>query len=113
MDTVVFTPASLLEVLSMIDELNEFELGLTETLDGNYQLQIGDSTYIIETNDTATIDVEEGVVSEVENINQDAYDELEDSGVIETLEPIESGLLKEAVKSLLLGGAIKLAAKML
>lgn len=113
MDTIVFTPASLLEVLSMIDELNEFELGLTETLDGNYQLQVGDSTYIIETNDTTTIDVEEDVVSEVENINQDAYDELEDSGVIETLEPIESGLLKEAVKSLLLGGAIKLAAKML
>ena len=113
MDTIVFTPASLLEVLSMIDELNEFELGLTETLDGNYQLQVGDSMYIIETNDTATIDVEEDVVSEVENINQDAYDELEDSGVIETLEPIESGLLKEAVKSLLLGGAIKLAAKML
>lgn len=113
MDTIVFTPASLLEILSMIDEISEYELGLTETLDGNYQLQIGDSIYLIETDNTSVIDVEESVVSEVDNINQDTYEDLEDSGVVETLEPIESGLLKEAVKSFLLGGAIKLAAKML
>lgn len=113
MDTLVFTPAALLEILSMLDELSEYELSLTETLDGNYQLQIGDSIYLIETDGTEIVNVDESVVSEVEDINQETYEELEDNGVVETLEPIESGLLKEAVKSLLLGGAIKLATKML
>ena len=49
MENIVFTPASLIDLLSKIDELSEFNVGITETIDGDLQLEIGDSIYSIQT----------------------------------------------------------------
>lgn len=119
MNEVVFTPASVLALLANIDELADYDISLTETLDGGFQLSIGDSYYTLESDNLNEIEVDQDVVQEVDIINEEVYDELGDQFDLtsypddESLESVESGLLKEAAKSLLLGGMIRLSAKLL
>ena len=114
MDNIVFTSASLIDLLSKIDELQEYDIGISETIDGDIQLSIGESTYLIDTESAADISVEESVVDAVEDINVEAYENLDESIDVDTeSEPIESGIVKSIAKSLLLGGMIRLSAKLL
>lgn len=111
---IIFTPASLLEILNQIDELKDYNISVTETLGGNIQIEIGDSTYQIDTDNIEEVEVPEDVVDTVEDINEETYEELVDSEEFEsTEEVVEGGFLKEAIKSLLLGGAVKLIKKLL
>lgn len=112
---ILFTPASILELLASIDELKDHELSITETIDNKIQLQIDESIYIIDTEETPSeVKVDEDVVDEVSEINESAYQELiENDDMINDVEPIEGGVLKEIAKSLLLGGMIKLTKKLL
>lgn len=113
METILFTPASLIDLLSQIDELSHLTLGVSETLDGQFQLTVGDSNYLIETNSANDIVVDEDVVEEVEDINYQAYDELSASSSqnFDVTEPIESGIIKELAKTLLVGGLVRLTGK--
>lgn len=112
-NNIVFTPASLIDLLSKIDELSEFNVGITETIDGDLQLEIGDSIYSIQTEEAIDVTVDESVVNQIEIVNESAYESLSDDVDVEYLETIESGILKEAAKSLLLGGMLRLSAKLL
>lgn len=112
MDELVFTPASLLDLLSQIDELKDLNVGLTETIDGKIQLQIGDSIYII--GDSAeSIQVDEQVIEDVSSLNEDTYSDLAVSGQFEDDQPIESGIIAELAKTLFIGGVARLTAKYL
>ena len=113
MENIVFTPASLIDLLSKIDELSEFNVGITETIVGDLQLEIGDSIYSIQTEEAIDVTVDESVVNQIEIVNESAYESLSDDVDVEYLETIESGILKEAAKSLLLGGMLRLSAKLL
>jgi len=112
---IIFTPASILEMLNQIDELKDYDIGVTETLDNKLQIQIGDSIYQVETEGLEEIQVPQDVMDEVEDINDEAYEELVNSEEFEETneETVEGGFLKEALKSLLLGGAVKLIKKLL
>lgn len=118
MDETLLTPVGLLDLLSQIDELQQFELGLTETPDGLLQLQVGESLYELDDSNAVDIPVTEDVVEDLESINDTAYDDLvsradldvsDDSG----LESVESGIIKELAKTLLIGGMVRMAAKTL
>lgn len=116
LNEVMFTSASVLDLLLQIDELRDYTISLTETLDGNIQLQVGDSTYLIENQDAKTIEVDDEVVGEIEVTNEDAYQDIlnDSSGDIEqefNEEPIEGSIIKEFAKSLALGGMIRFAQK--
>lgn len=116
MDNIVFTPAGLLDLLVNIDELSEYDIGLTETIDHNIQLQIGESIYQLSKSDAEDVVVDDSVVDEVSDINDRAYQELESSGgdvEIQELDDVESGIIKELVKTLLVGGMVRLAGKTL
>lgn len=116
MDDLLFTPAALLSVLIQIDELKDCNVGITQTVDGKLQLQVDDSFYELQPENETTITVDEADADAVEDANMEAYSELESSGVTFediTEEPIESGLVKEALKSMLLGGMIRLSTKLL
>lgn len=115
MSDIVFTPSSLLDLLSQIDELKDVNVGLSETADGDIQLQVGDSTYQIDTSNATDVEVEEQVVDTVQDVNIDTYEELGESGDLDVsdYEPVESGLIKSLAKTLLLGGLVKLTSKML
>lgn len=112
---IIFTPAAILDLLYQIDELKEYDLGVSETLDGKLQLTIGDSIYEIDTENVSEVTVPEEVSESIEDINTEAYEDLVESDDFEMSDNdvVESGLIKEAVKSLLLGGAIRLATKLL
>lgn len=113
MNDVLFTPAALLDLLMQIDELNGYNINVSESIDGDMQICIGDSVYSIDTDNAVNVSVDDSVIDTVEDENLTAYRELEESGSVEVTEPIESGILKSAVKSLLVGGMIRLASKLL
>lgn len=116
MDNIVFTPAGLLDLLVSIDELSEYDIGLTETIDHNIQLQIGDSIYQLSKSDAEDVIVDDSVVDEISDINDRAYQELESSDndvEIQELDDVESGIIKELIKTLFVGGMVRLAGKTL
>lgn len=113
MSEILFTPSGLLDLLAQITELQDTNVGISETADGDVQLQIGSSTYIIDTTQAADVVVDDNVVDTVEDINVETYEALEDSGVVDLDEPVEGGLIKSLAKTLLLGGMVKLTSKLL
>lgn len=114
MDELVFTPASLIDLLSQIDELKDIDVGITESIDGSLQLQVGSSIYQIDDQKATEVPVDDEVVDTVYQTNLDAYEELGQGDEINvSTEPVESGPIKELVKTLLIGGMVRLAAKTL
>lgn len=113
LQSIVFTPAAVLDLLSQIDELKDRNISLTQTLSNDIQIQIGESVYVISSDDATEVSVDDSVVEEVEELNESAYQDLDNMDVELSEEPIESGLLKELAKSLLLGGMIRLSKKLL
>lgn len=111
-ESILFTPASLLDLLSSIDELSGIDVGITETIDGNLQLQIGSSYYELRSEDATDVVVDEAVVDQVDDINQTAYENLDENYDADQ-QPVESGIIREALKTLLLGGMIRLSAGIL
>lgn len=123
LNEVVFTSASILDLLLKIDELQDYTIGITETLDGNLQLQVGNSIYMINAEDCTTIRVDDEIVGEIENQTEEAYAELvesvsenfDESAFYESEilddEVVEGSIIKDIAKSLTLGGMIRFATK--
>lgn len=113
MDNVVFTPASVLSLLTKIDELKDVNIGMTETMDGKLQLTVGESVYELEPEVDTSVQVDDSVVDKIENVNQQTYEDLAEDGEVELQEEVTGGVLKEIAKTLLLGGMVRLTGKML
>ena len=95
MDTILFTPASLIDLLSKVEELSNVDVGISETPDGNIQLTIGDSVYAIDTSTAAEVSVDADAVDEVEAVGAEAYSQLDDSIEVTSDETaVQSGILK-------------------
>lgn len=112
MDEILLTPAALLNLLIQIDELNEYDVGITEELNGDIQLTIGNSVYSISNDKTVEIPVDNYVVNNISDININTYETLSDQCNVD-LVPVESGVIKEIAKSLLVGGLVRLTNKLL
>lgn len=110
MDTILLTPAALVDLLSQVDELKDYDIGVTESPNGDLQLQIGETTYSLNTQSAVEVVVDEDVAEEVADINEEAYEELGDEVDMET---VESGILKEIAKTLLVGGLVRLTGKLM
>lgn len=115
MDEILFTSAALLDFLRQIDELSDKDISIDET-GSSITVNIGESTYNIDLNQASDVEVDEEVVEEVSEVADEAYDTLEAEGVeftdIEEA-PVEGGILSEALKSLLVGGMVRLTSKMI
>ena len=111
MDQLVFTSASILDLLSSIDELKDKNINLTETESG-ISITIGESTYKINTANATEVEVDEEVVEEIDEVTSEAYSELSDNGV-DVQDEVEGGPIKELIKTLMLGGMVKMTANML
>ena len=104
---IVLTPAALLDLLSQVEELNQYDIGLYTGLDGNLQLQIGDSYYdLTQESEIIDIEVENNVVDTIAEVSEEAYDNID--GDAETEAPIESGPIAEVIKTLAIGGLVRL-----
>lgn len=112
MNGIVFTPAAVLDLLTQIDELAEFEVGIAETPDSHIQLTIGSSVYDISDSVVSDIPVGQQAVDEVADINEETYESMSEQCSVDVV-PIESGILKEITKTLLVGGLVRLTKKLL
>ena len=98
-DTLILTPSALFEFLSQINELKDKEIQVED--DGSkIQVTIGESKYTLEPG-TEISEVDSEVVDTIDDINNDGYAEATD-------EPVEGGLIKELIKTLAIGGLVRL-----
>ncbi len=111
---ILFTPAALLDFLRQIDELSDKDIIVNDT-DATITVTIGDSTYGISTGNAEEVEVADEVVDEVAEINDTAYEEMDDVEFTEISEEevVEGGIIKEALKTLAVGGLVRLTGKIL
>ena len=110
---ILFTPAALLDFLRQIDELSDKDISVDDTGDG-LTVTIGSSTYGIAGSDAEYVEVEPEVIDEVAEINEATYSELDDVEYTELDEEVvEGGLISEALKTLAVGGMVRLTSKLL
>lgn len=114
-DEILLTPAALLDFLRQVDELADKDIAVDET-GSTITVTIGESTYGIDLNQAEDIEVPDEVVEEVSDVADTAYTELGGAGVEFTEieeDVVEGGLIKEALKTLAVGGLVRLTAKLL
>lgn len=108
MDELVFTPAAVLDLLSSIEELNDYDINFTESTSG-ITFTVGESQYEIKSNSAEAVEVPEEVVEEVAEINEESYQPYIDSE--DDDEVVEGGIIKELIKTLAIGGLVRLTKK--
>lgn len=114
MEGIVFTPAALIDVLSKIEELKDYDIDVVQTLNNDIQITIGESTYILEPSSEIQ-DVPEDVIEDLSDVNNNAYEEISEDDTINIDQDTEitSGIIKELAKTLLVGGMVRLTSKLL
>ncbi len=112
-DELLLTPAALLDFLRQVDELADKDIILDEN-DSAITVTIGESTYSIAKSDAEEVEVPDEVVDEVAEINETTYEEIDDieySEIKDEDEVVEGGLISETLKTLAVGGLVRLAGK--
>lgn len=104
-EALVLTPSALLAFLSEIEELDAQGTLSIEQNDGQLIVSIGESTYVLESADSP-VAVDDDVVDTISELDEDGYDEI-DAETIEN-EPVEGGIIKELIKTLAVGGLVRL-----
>lgn len=110
---ILFTPSALLDFLIQIDELKDKVVSVTETADGDLQVEIGDSAYIVKTDSAKDVDVEQQAAEQVADLNMDAYSDIVEENSDASFEDVnvEAGILAEIAKTLAIGGLARLNGK--
>lgn len=111
---ILLTPAALLDFLRQVDELADKDIAVDDT-GSALNITIGDSSYSIDLNQAEEVEVPDAVVDEVAEINETTYEELDDVEYTEISdeEVVEGGIIKEALKTLAVGGLVRLAGKIM
>lgn len=104
-ESKVLTISGLITFLSEIEQLKGLDIGISES-DDNLCINIGDDTYCIQSPEDSVVEVDSDVVDSIEEIDQEGWDEIPD--VIEEDEPVEGGIIKELIKTLAIGGLVRL-----
>lgn len=112
-DEILFTPSALLDFLLQIDELADYNISVEESPNG-IKVQIGESFYTIRFMDAQPVEVPNEVVEEVGNINEETYQEIANTDYTQVDdEPVEAGIISELLKTLAVGGMVRLTGKLL
>jgi len=110
---ILFTTSSLLDFLQQIEELSDMDIIVNED-ETAITVTIGESTYSIDKTNAEEVEVEPEVVDEVADINESTYEELDDVEYTELDdEVVEGGIISEALKTLAVGGMVRLTSKLL
>lgn len=113
-DEILLTPAALLDFLRQVDELADKDISVDDT-GSALNITIGDSSYSIDFGDAETVEVPDEVVEEVAEINENTYEEIDDVEytALDENEVVEGGIIKELLKTLAVGGMVRLTGKVL
>lgn len=112
---ILLTPAALLDFLRQVDELADKDISVDDT-GSALNITIGDSSYSIDFSQAEEVEVPTEVVDEVAEINENTYEEIDDveyTAVSDEEEVVEGGIIKEVLKTLAVGGMVRLAGKVL
>lgn len=112
-EELLFTETAVFDFLLNIEELKDYDIGLAKTVDGQMLITIGESTYTVESKselDEMELDVDEQSFEAISDFNEEQYDTIIAEGNVEVEEDvdIESGIIAEAVKTLAIGGLVRL-----
>lgn len=105
MNETVITTTGLMEILTQIDELADYDITVSDDSNGDITISIGDSVYNVSPSET--VEVPDEVVEDIAEINDDVYEQSDFADE----EYISSGVMKEVAKTLLVGGLVRLASK--
>ena len=108
--TLVLTPSALLAFLSEIEELKGLDLELSQQSD-NLQIKIGESIYTLQSPLDSVVEVDDSAVDEINEIDEEGYDDISsDDSTLEEIEGevVEGGIIKELIKTLAIGGLVRL-----
>lgn len=117
-EQLLFTSASVLDLLVQIDELKDKDIFISDTANG-FTVNIGESTYVIKPEAPVEVEVDEEVVDEVADAIIDTYEDMADEEKINIEEhefndePVEGGPIFSLLKTLAVGGMVKMAGKAL
>ena len=127
-EEIVFTSGALLDLLSQIDELADKSIALG-TADGEVpELYIDNTTYRLSNAGIEDVQVDSSAVRDVASLSREVLDEVDsrqeplvEDGDAENprltkrqrKSQVESGIIKQAVKTLLIGGLVRLTSKLL
>lgn len=103
---LVFTTSAVLDLLSQIDELSEYNIHLDETSE-QLNITIGNNEYQIAPL-ASDVEIDAEALDEVAEINDETFDDFSSSS-----DTIESGVIKELAKTLMIGGIVRLTKKLL
>lgn len=103
---LLLTSVSLFDILSQISELSSCKIDVSDT-GTSISIKIDDNTYVVKSSSNDIVSAPESVVQDVSEIVDTEY------GRSDSSENIESGVLKEIVKTLAVGGLVRLSAKLL
>lgn len=112
---ILLTPAALLDFLRQVDELADKDISVDDT-GSALNITIGDSSYSIDFSQAEEVEVPTEVVDEVAEINENTYEEIDDveyAEVSDEGEVVEGGIIKEVLKTLAVGGMVRLAGKIM
>lgn len=113
-ETLVLTSSALIGFLSQIKELEGIDLSIGDSDGDKLVIKIGEDVYTLESPDDSIVEVEDELVDAIDDINEEGFDELREEGINDIGledqegEVIEGGIIKEMVKTLALGGLIRL-----
>ena len=103
---LLLTSVSLFDILSQIPELSGCKIDVSDT-GTSISIKIDDNAYVVKSSSNDIVSAPESVVQDVSEIVDTEYSKSDSS------ENIESGVLKEIVKTLAVGGLVRLSAKLL
>lgn len=99
---LIFTPSSILALLTQIEELKDADIEIKE-YDDSVEVIINDQSYTIDFSDSAVIEIEDEDLQDVIDVDDEGYEEVDN---IE--EAVEGGIIKELAKTLMIGGLVRL-----
>lgn len=101
-ESKVLTISGLISFLSEIEQLKRLDMQVSEQDDG-WTISIGEDTYKLES--YSEVEVDNDVVDSIEEIDEEGWEDVPD--VVEE-EPVEGGIIKELLKTLAIGGLVRL-----
>lgn len=103
----LFTSAAILEMLTQIKELDPYDIEVVEVDENRLHINVGDSSYFVDSSIAETIDVSEDVIETVEEVTDETFQDVNEELGNSEFEAVEGGLIKDMIHTMLLGGAVK------
>ena len=105
-ESKVLTVSGLLTLLSEIEQLKGLDIGVSEDED-SLTITIGDDVYHMTSPEDSVVEADDSVIDSIEDIDYEGWDDISDI-VENTDEPVEGGIIKELIKTLAIGGLVRL-----